>query len=97
MTFEINLHPHALLLEPTQVASSFTTEQKKYERKSVAIVRKVGQDIGEYDKWLKSVQEGDTVAYSDSDSIDFALDGVPLSIVEEDSIYAVIKEKKNNG
>lgn len=88
----IELKPDKILVQPTQEASSsFSTESKKYDRKSVGIVKglpKRGRVSG-YDFSI-----GDKVIYDDSDSIDFTIDGVALSIVDEYDIVAKIKGDK---
>lgn len=85
----VQLKPNKILIQPSlEATSSFSTEQKKYERKSVAIVKRVS-------KYVLQIEEGDKVIYDDSKSIDFTLDGVGLSIISPEDIVAFIKEKNN--
>lgn len=85
---KIELKPNKILIQPsTEATSSFSTEQKKYERKSVAIVKGVSN-------YVSQIKEGDKVIYDDSKSIDFTLDGISLSIISPEDIVAYIKEDK---
>lgn len=87
----IKLKPEKILIQPTtENTSSFSTEHKKYDRKSIGIVKGIpnGRMSG-YDYKI-----GDKVIYDDGDSIDFSIDGVSLSIVDDFDIVATIKEKK---
>jgi len=85
---KIELKPNKILIQPsTEATSSFSTEQKKYERKAVAIVKGVSN-------YVSQIKEGDKVIYDDSKSIDFTLDGVSLSIISPEDIVAYIKEDK---
>lgn len=85
---KIELKPNKILIQPsTEATSSFSTEQKKYERKAVAIVKGVSN-------YISQIKEGDKVIYDDSKSIDFTLDGVSLSIISPEDIVAYIKEDK---
>ena len=84
----IELKPNKILIQPSQEAtSSFSTESKKYERKSVAVVKSVSN-------YVAQIKAGDKVIYDDSHSIDFTLDGVSLSIIRPEDIVAYIKEDK---
>ena len=88
----IQLKPEKVLIQPTtEATSSFSTEQKKYDRKAVGIVKGISKKgrLSGYDFGI-----GDKVIYDDSDSIDFTLDGVSLSIIDEYDIVAMIKEEK---
>lgn len=88
----IQLKPEKVLIQPTtEATSSFSTEQKKYDRKAVGIVKGISKKgrLSGYDFGI-----GDKVIYDDSDSIDFTLDGVSLSIIDEYDIVAIIKEEK---
>ena len=88
----IQLKQEKVLIQPTtEATSSFSTEQKKYDRKAVGIVKGISKKgrISGYDFGI-----GDKVIYDDSDSIDFTLDGVGLSIIDEYDIVAIIKEDK---
>ena len=88
----IQLKQEKVLIQPTtEATSSFSTEQKKYDRKAVGIVKGISKKgrISGYDFGI-----GDKVIYDDSDSIDFTLDGVGLSIIDEYDIVAIIKEEK---
>lgn len=85
---KIELKPNKILIQPsTEATSSFSTEQKKYERKAVAIVKGVSN-------YVSQIKEGDKVIYDDSKSIDFTLDGIYLSIISPEDIVAYIKEDK---
>jgi co-chaperonin GroES (HSP10) len=85
---KIELKPNKILIQPsTEATSSFSTEQKKYERKAVAIVKGVSN-------YVSQIKEGDKVIYDDSKSIDFTLDGISLSIISPEDIVAYIKEDK---
>jgi co-chaperonin GroES (HSP10) len=85
---KIELKPNKILIQPsTEATSSFSTEQKKYERKAVAIVKGVSN-------YVSQIKEGDKVIYDDSKSIDFTLDGISLSIISPEDIVAYIKEEK---
>lgn len=81
----IKLEPNKVLLEPETATSAFNSEHRKYERKSVAIVRGERLNYG-------NVKTGDKVIYDDSNSIDFRLDGTDYSIVRPGDIVAVIEE-----
>lgn len=83
----IELKSERLLIQPTQEASSsFSTESKKYDRKAIGVIKNVSEH---------SIYEiGDKVIYDDSDSIDFTIDGVALSIISEYDIVAKIKGDK---
>lgn len=84
----IELKPGRILIQPTtEATSSFSTETKKYERKSVAVVKAVSP-------YIADIKEGTKVIYDDSHSIDFTLDGVSLSVVRPEDIVAFIKEDK---
>ena len=88
----IQLKQEKVLIQPTtEATSSFSTEQKKYDRKAVGIVKGISKKgrLSGYDFGI-----GDKVIYNDSDSIDFTLDGVGLSIIDEYDIVAIIKEDK---
>lgn len=88
----IQLKPEKVLIQPTtEATSSFSTEQKKYDRKAVGVIKGVSQEgrISAHDYKI-----GDRVIYDDSDSIDFTLDGLGLSIIDEYDIVATIKEEK---
>lgn len=83
----IELKPEKILVQPTQEASSsFSTESKKYDRKSIGVVKNISRN--------SSYEIGEKVIYDDSDSIDFTIDGVALSIVDEYDIVATIKGDK---
>jgi co-chaperonin GroES (HSP10) len=84
----IELKPNRILIQPsTEATSSFSTEQRKYDRKSVAIVKAVSN-------YVAKIKAGDKVIYDDSRSIDFSIDGVSLSIINPEDIVAFIKEDK---
>lgn len=84
---KIELKPEKILIQPTQEASSsFSTESKKYDRKAIGVVKNTNRN--------SSYEVGEKVIFDDSDSIDFSIDGVGLSIVDEYDIVAVIKEDK---
>ena len=84
----IELKPGRILIQPTtEATSSFYTETKKYERKSVAVVKAVSP-------YIADIKEGTKVIYDDSHSIDFTLDGVSLSVIRPEDIVAFIKEDK---
>lgn len=88
----IELKPNKILIQPIQEASSsFSTEAKKYDRKALAIVRGTGEGLKTE---LCEVEVGDKVIYDDSNSIDFSIDGVSLSIIKPEDIVATIKEDK---
>ena len=85
----IELKPEKILIQPTQEASSsFSTETKKYDRKAVGVIQGIPKNgrLSGYD-----YKVGDKVIFDDSDSIDFTIDGVALSIVDEYDIVAKIK------
>ena len=84
----IELKPNKILIQPSQEAtSSFSTESKKYERKSVAVIKAVSN-------YIAQIKAGDKIIYDDSHSIDFTIDGVSLSIIRPEDIVAYIKEDK---
>ena len=84
----IKLKPNRLLIQPTnETSSSFSTEAKKYDRKAVAVVKGVSH-------YIAQIKAGDKVIYDDSNSIDFTLDGVFLSIIRPEDIVATIEEDK---
>lgn len=83
----IELKPEKILIQPTQEASSsFSTESKKYDRKAIGVVKNTSKN--------SSYEVGDKIIFDDSDSIDFTIDGVSLSIVDEYDIVAKIKGDK---
>lgn len=85
----IDLRPNKILVQPsTEATSSFSTESKKYDRKSVGVVK--GLPEGANGK----VRLGDKIIYDDSKSIDFTIDGISLSIIDFDGVVAIIKEDK---
>lgn len=84
---KIILKKDKVLIQPTQEASSsFSTEQKKYERKAIGIIILTSK--------TSSYEKGDTIIYDDKDSIDFSIDGSQLSIIDEYDIVAVIEGGK---
>lgn len=84
----IELKPEKILVQPTQEASSsFSTETKKYDRKAVGVIKGIPKSEHNY-------SIGDKIIFDDSDSIDFTIDGVTLSIVDEFDIVAKIKGDK---
>lgn len=84
---DIELKPEKILIQPTQEASSsFSTESKKYDRKAIGVVKNISKH--------SSYEIGEKVIYDDSDSIDFTIDGVSLSVVDEYDIVATIKGDK---
>ena len=84
---KIILKNDKVLIQPTQEASSsFSIEQRKYDRRSIGIIKLTSK--------TSSYEEGDTIIYDDKDSIDFTLEGSPLSIIDEYDIVAVIKGGK---
>ena len=83
----IELKPEKILVQPTQEASSsFSPESKKYDRKAIGLIKNTNK--------LSSYRIGDRVIYDDKDSIDFTIDGVSLSIIDEYDIVATIKGGK---
>ena len=89
---KIELKPEKILIQPTtEASSSFSTEQKKYDRRAIGVIKGISKKgrLSGYDFGV-----GDKVIYDDSDSIDFTLDGVALTIVDEFDIVATIKEGK---
>ena len=88
----IKLRAEKILIQPTQEASSsFSTEQKKYDRKAIGIVKGVSEE-GRLSGYGYKI--GDKVIYDDRDSIDFTIDGVALSIIDDYDILATIKGEK---
>ena len=88
----IELKPEKILVQPTQEASSsFSTETKKYDRKAVGVIKGIPKNgrLSGYD-----YKVDDKIIFDDSDSIDFTIDGVALSIVDEFDIVAKIKGDK---
>lgn len=86
----IKLRSYKICVQPANDStSSFTAEHKKYERKSVAYIVAVGEDIPK-----DFYREGAKVIYDDSKSIDFTYNGLDLSIIEENDIVAFIEEDK---
>lgn len=86
----IELKPNKILVQPsTEATSSFSIETKKYDRKSVGVIRGVGLGVSP-----SETKVGDKVIYDDSNSIDFGLDGASLSIIRPEDIVACIKEDK---
>lgn len=88
----IELKPEKILVQPTQEASSsFSTETKKYDRKAVGVIKGIPKNgrVSAYDYKI-----GDKIIFDDKDSIDFTIDGVALSIVDEYDIVAKIKGDK---
>lgn len=83
---EIKLVTNKILVQPDSSGSSFSLETKKYDRKSIGVVKAVGDNA-------KGVSEGDRVIYNDSNSIDFTLEGTSYSIIEPDAIAATIIEE----
>lgn len=76
------------LVQPTsENSSSFSTETKKYDRKAVGIIRNA-------DGGMMNKEIGKTVVYDDSHSVDFSIDGIALSIIDEEDVVAYIKGEK---
>ena len=102
----IKLLQGAILVQPTQEAtSSFSTESKKYDRKAIGIIKGVsdepilpspvpGSVIPSYSVIPSSFHKGDKIIFDDSNSIDFTIDGVSLTIIYPTAIVAIIKEDK---
>lgn len=87
---KIELKPNKILVQPTQEASSsFSTESKKYDRKAIGVVKGLSKEdrFSGHDYII-----GDKVIFNDEDSIDFTIDGVALSIIDEYDIVAKIKK-----
>lgn len=85
----IKLRTNKILVQPeANTSSSFSTESRKYDRKSIAYVKGVGDDIN-------GLEVGDKVIYDDSHSIDFTIDGVSLSIITPEDIAAKIVKKED--
>lgn len=77
--------PGKFLVQPTsENSSSFSTETKKYDRKAIGIIKNA--DGGMMNRYI-----GRTVVYDDSHSVDFSIDGVALSIINESDVVAYIK------
>lgn len=84
---KIKLNNGKILVQPSSDAtSSFSTESKKYDRKAVGVVKGVPKNC--------RYSVGEKIIYDDSDSIDFTIDGVALSIVDEWDIVATIEEEE---
>lgn len=93
----IELKPNKILVQPTQEASSsFSTESKKYDRKAIGVVKGIPEQdsLSAYDLVQGKYNIGDTVIFNDEDSIDFTIDGVALSIIDEYDVVAKIKGGK---
>lgn len=91
----IKLLQDAILIQPTQDAtSSFSTETKKYDRKAIGIIKGIADTGIIPPANQKAFHEGDKVIFDDSNSIDFTIDGVALSIIYPTAIVAIIKEDK---
>ena len=96
----IKLLQGAILVQPTQEAtSSFSTESKKYDRKSIGIIKVVSDEpifpsLVPESPAPSSFHKGDKIIFDDSNSIDFTIDGVALSIIYPTAIVAIIKEDK---
>ena len=91
----IKLLQGAILIQPTQDAtSSFSTETKKYDRKAIGIVKGIADTVIFPPVHQIAFHEGDKVIFDDSQSIDFTIDGVALSIVYPTEIVDIIKEDK---
>ena len=89
---KIELKPEKILIQPTQEASSsFSTESKKYDRKAIGVIKGLPKN-GRLSGYNYKV--GDKVIFDDSDSIDFTIDGVSLSVIDEYDIVATIKGDK---
>lgn len=85
----IELKPEKILVQPTQEASSsFSTEDKKYDRKAIGVIKGIPKN-GRLSEYNYKVE--DKIIFDDSSSIDFTIDGVALSIVDEFDIVAKIK------
>lgn len=82
-TLELSLKPNKICIQPVVDNGSFTSEHKKYDRKSIAVVKQVSD-------YITGLNVGDKVVYDDSHSIDFSLGGVDLSIITPDEIVATI-------
>lgn len=92
MTTEIQPTRFKILIQPeASSASSFSTDSKKYDRRSIAVIKSIGSDLSELDI-CKDIKVGDRIVYDDSNSIDFNLNGVLLSLIDPEDIAARIKE-----
>lgn len=90
----IELKSDKILVQPTQEASSsFSTENKKYDRKAIGVIKGIPKN-GRLSRYPLDYTVGDKIIFDDSDSIDFTIDGVALSIVDEYDIVAKIKGDK---
>lgn len=92
LSLNIELKPDKILVQPTpEASSSFSTETKKYDRKAVGVIKGMPKNgrLSAYDYKI-----GDKIIFDDKDSIDFTIDGVALSIVDEYDIVAKIKGDK---
>jgi co-chaperonin GroES (HSP10) len=85
----IDLRTNKILVQPsTEATSSFSTESKKYDRKSVGIVKGLPEGAN------GRIHLGDKIIFDDSKSIDFTIDGVSLTIIDATEVVAIIKEDK---
>ena len=84
MSYTIKLKTDKILVQPeTGPSSSFSTEVRRYDRKSIAIVKGFGEEV-------KGVNVGDRVIYDDSNSIDFTFYSLNLSIINPEDIVGRI-------
>ena len=87
---KIELKPNKILVQPTpEASSSFSTERKRYDRKSVGVIKGIGLGVSPSETNI-----GDKIIYNDTNSIDFELEGDGYSIIGPEDIVAYIKEDK---
>lgn len=87
---DIKLKRGCYLIQPISgYKPAFTTEQRKYDRKTLA------QLVSANPEEEEPLEVGDTLIYDDSHSIDFNLEGIDYSIIKSKDIVGVFKEAKN--
>lgn len=85
----INIRPDKICLEPdNSSSSSFASEHKKYDRKSIATVVAISEHSD------SDYRVGDKVIFDDRYSIDFQLNGKDYSIVDIEEVVATLKGDK---
>lgn len=93
---KILVRPEHTLIRPISASQSeFSSEQRKYDRKSIGIIEQMGHTITM--KKAAIFHKGDTVVYDDSNSVDFDSEGISYSIIKNEAIVGVFQKGEKDG
>lgn len=88
----ILVRPEHTLIRPISASQSeFSSEQRKYDRKSIGIIEQMGHTQATI------FHKGDTVVYDDSNSVDFDSEGRSYSIIKNEAIVGVFQKGGEDG